>query len=76
MCCFIVLFQSNKLGFSWSVSVQGKALLAANGRRPLQEEHQPTGSGLGAQSDPEGVAGVYSINASMDANRPTLRAPL
>ena len=39
----LVLFQGDKLGFSWSVSVQGKALLAANGRRPLQEEQRRHG---------------------------------
>ncbi len=39
----LVLFQGNKSGFSWSVSVQGKALLAANGRRPLQEEQRGHG---------------------------------
>ncbi|HHH47516.1 MAG TPA: tRNA dihydrouridine synthase DusB [Gammaproteobacteria bacterium] len=39
----VVLRQGDKSGFSWSVSVQGKALLAANGRFPLQEEQRRHG---------------------------------
>ncbi|MBN4079104.1 hypothetical protein JYT26_00530 [Beggiatoa alba] len=33
----LVLFQCDIAGFSWSVSVQGKARLAANGHSPSQE---------------------------------------
>jgi hypothetical protein len=33
----LVLYQGDKLGFSWSVSIHGKARLVANGRSPLQE---------------------------------------
>src|SRR6056297_4266349 len=32
----LVVLQPDKSGFSWSVSVQGKARLAVNGRSPLQ----------------------------------------
>ena len=39
----LVRCQGYKLGFSWSVSVQGKARLAANGRRPLQEAQRRHG---------------------------------
>ena len=36
----LVALQPDNCGFSWSVSVQGKARLAVNGRSPLQEpEH-------------------------------------
>ena len=31
------------VGFSWSVSIQGKARLVANGRRPLQEAERGPG---------------------------------
>ena len=34
---FLVLRQAYIDGFSWPVSVQGKARLAANGHSPLQE---------------------------------------
>ena len=34
---YLVLLQGDIVGFSWFVSVQGKARLAANGRSPLQE---------------------------------------
>ncbi len=58
--------QGNKSGLSWPVSFQGKALLAANGRRPLQEEHQPTGVDWEREATPKGWnTGMYSINAAM-----------
>ena len=38
-----VLFQCDITGFSWSVSVQGKARLAANGHSPLQEVERSHG---------------------------------
>ena len=39
----LVLYQGDNLGFSWSVSVHGKAHLAANGRSPLQEAERRHG---------------------------------
>ncbi len=33
----LVLYQPDNDGYSWSVNVQGKARLAANGLSPLQE---------------------------------------
>jgi len=39
----LVVRQPNNCGFSWSVSVQGKARLAVNGRSPLQEPERRHG---------------------------------
>jgi len=38
-----VLYQGDKLGFSWPVSVQGKARLEANGHSPLRKAERSHG---------------------------------
>ncbi len=52
----LVLYQCDIAKFSWSVRIQGKARLVANGRRPLQEAQRSHGCG---QANPLGAPVVF-----------------